>query len=36
MLDDAMRRQWLWNLVFHIRRMKGVGASRLRSIPKFR
>lgn len=35
-MPDAMRRQWLWSLAFYIRRMKGVGASRLLSIPKFR
>lgn len=22
-LSEAMRRQWLWELVFHIQRMKG-------------
>lgn len=33
-MPDAMRRQWLWALAFYIRKMKGVGDSRLRTYIK--
>lgn len=31
---DAMRRQWLWELAFHIRRMRHVTNSKLRTYVK--
>jgi len=33
MFSEAFRRQWLWELAFHIRRMKG-SVSRLRAYNK--
>lgn len=33
MFSEAFRRQWLWELAFHIRRMKGTN-SRLRAYVK--
>jgi len=33
MVSESFRRQWLWELAFHIKKLKG-GPSRLRSYVK--